>query len=132
MTPKEAVDDINGILRDLGLNVHWEGVQRDRDQDDSAFVRFIIRHVGSEQKTMGPVGSRKFERTGFAVAQIFNPIGKGLSDSYISATNVNDAYEGKTSPNGVWFRNVRINEIGKEGDFFQTNVVIEFTYDEIK
>lgn len=41
------------------------------------------------------------------------------------------AFEGK-HVGDVWFRNARIEEIGVDGAWFQTNVTVDFMYDEIR
>ena len=43
-----------------------------------------------------------------------------------------DAFEGQSSPGGVWFRNATPQERGQDGVWTRTDVVIEFTYDESK
>ena len=136
LTYKQAVDDINKILLDVtnpyGVKVHWENVRDQRDPSQEAWVQFVIRHASGRQTSLGGAGSRNFEREGTAIAAIFTPVGKGLSESYDLAKTIADAYEGVTSPNGVWFRNVRIQEIGRDGEFHQTQVLIEFEYYETK
>ena len=54
-----------------------------------------------------------------------------LSDQL--ATIVKDAFEGvATSPGRVLFRNVRYNEVGQDGQWFQQNVLADFEYDEVR
>lgn len=97
------------------------------------WLRAVLRHGASFQATLsGATGKRRFRRTGTLVVQCFDIVGQGLAPGGDLPKIVQDAYEGKTSPTGVIFRNVSINEIGPDGDFFQTNVVINFEYDEIK
>lgn len=136
LTYKEAIDDIQTIFLNAitpsGVQVHWENVRDQRDPSEDAWVQFVIRHASGRQASLGGVGGRDFERQGTAIAAIFAPIGKGLSESYDLAKTVADAYEGVHSPNGVWFRNVRIQEIGRDGEFHQTQVLIEFEYYETK
>jgi hypothetical protein len=130
---KEAVDDIHKMVYDVFPGtIHWESVKTDRVTSETSWMSFVIRHASARQDSLGGIGSRSFLRTGTAIAAIFSPIGKGLQESYTLAKTVNDAYEGKTSPNGIWFRNVRIQEIGRDGDFFQINVIIDFEYYETK
>lgn len=136
LTYKQAIDDIQTIFLNTitpsGVQVHWENVRDQRDLSEDPWIQFVIRHASGRQASLGGVGGRDFERQGTAVAAIFVPIGKGLSESYDIAKTVADAYEGVTSPNGVWFRNVRIQEIGRDGEFHQTQVLAEFEYYETK
>jgi hypothetical protein len=89
--------------------------------------------VGGNQASLANDGGRRrWERTGLVTVQIFVPAGEGLSEAYSLAKTVADAYEGTTTASGVWFRNVRVNEVGADGAWFQVNALIEFIYDEIK
>ena len=63
---------------------------------------------------------------------MFVPVGDGLSGARVLGKVVVDAYQGKSTPGGAWFRNVRLQEVGPDGNWSQVNVVAEFTYDEIQ
>lgn len=95
--------------------------------------KLFIRHAEAFQATIqGETGNRRFRRTGLITAQIFQDPGAGLTGATDLSTIVRDAFEGVTSPGGIIFRQVATNEIGPDGDFFQTNVVAFFEYDEQK
>ncbi len=136
LTFKEATDDMNAIMKTVSdaeaFVVHWANRKTPRATTDGAFVEFMIRHAGGQQDTLGGIGSRSFIRVGTAVARVFTQTGKGLSSAYDLAKSIVDAYEGVHSPNGVWFRNVRIQEMGTDGNFFELQVLIEFEYNETK
>jgi len=78
------------------------------------------------------IGPKRYERQGIVTVQIFTPFGSGLTEADSLAKIAHDAFEGVDTPNGVWFRNVRVNTIGHSGEWFQTNVLAEFIYDEVK
>lgn len=136
LTYAEAVDDINAMMKTAwdttGWDLHWDNVRTQRDTADEPWAAFVIRHATGVQDNLGGIGNRNFMRTGTAIASIFTPTGNGLSVSYALAKVVADAYEGQTSDNGVWFRNVRMQEVGRESQFYQTNVLIDFEYNETK
>lgn len=133
---EQAVDDMQAMVlaawTPTGHKIFWEAVEADRETDDTAWAVSTIRHVTGRQETLGGIGNRAFQRTGIIFLQIFTRVGNGLHESYQLAKVMADGFEGKSSPNGVWFRNVRINEVGKDGTFSQTNVTIEFQYNERK
>ena len=133
---EQAVDDMQAMVlaawTPTGHKIFWEAVEADRETDDTAWAVSTIRHVAGRQETLGGIGNRAFQRTGIIFLQIFTRVGNGLQESYQLAKVMADGFEGKSSPNGVWFRNVRINEAGKDGTFSQTNVTIEFQYNERK
>ena len=136
MNYQEAKDELQKMVTDswntTGHPIFYEGVGKDRPEDTQPFARVWIRHTNGRQATLGGRGGRSFERTGLLTVQVYAPIGKGLRESYPLAKVVADTFEGEASPNGIWFRNVRINEVGKDGAFILTNVIIDFEYNEIK
>lgn len=114
-----------------GHRAFYENIENDRETDDTAFAHVSISHASGFQATLGGTGSRIFRRTGVITIMIYTQAGKGLQESHQLAKVAADAFEGQ-STGGIWFRNVRINEIGREGAFYQTNVIVEFEYDETK
>jgi len=136
LTFDQAVDDMtrmfSDIFRILPNTVHYPGKKRSRLTDLVPWLEYHIQHVEGFQSSLGGEGHRIYRRIGTITVKIFTPNGNGLSDSYALAKVAADVYEGQTSQNGVWFRRVRINEIGSEGTFHQLNMYAEFEYDEIK
>ena len=98
------------------------------------WARVMVRHTGGRQGSLtGGLSITRWNRNGLFTAQIFTPNGDGLSLGYSLCKIVTDAFEGvATVSTRVWCRNVRINEIGPDGEWFQFNVIAEFTYDEVK
>ena len=97
------------------------------------WARTTVGHAGGGQATLsGSLGQQRYKRTGVVIVQIFTPSSEGLFSSDNSAKVIMDAFDGKSSENGVWFKNVRFVEVGPDGDFYQCNVLIDFEYDEIK
>lgn len=102
---------------------------------DKAYGRATVLHVaGRQQSLAGEGGARRYGRRGMVVVQVFGPMndGKGLKIAGALAKIVTDTYEGKSSPSGIWFRNVRFNEIGADDGRFQINAYADFQYDEVK
>ncbi len=141
LTRREAITEINTLFKDAWelteniSRVKWDNVGSKSVPPDGQepWARVVLRHNTSRQATLaGAVGTRRFERKGTLVVQVFEIPGKGLSGAVDLPIVVSRAYEGVASPGGVWFRDVTINEVGQDGDFFQTNVVVSFEYDEIK
>lgn len=136
LTMKQAVDDMLGLFKTAwdttGHEAFFENTRSNREEDLSPWAEIVVRHAAGQQDTLGGRGSSSFVRLGAIIVTINTPSTSGLSEGYNLAKVVADAYEGVASPNGVWFRNVRINELGREGTFFQTNVLIDFEYYELK
>lgn len=106
--------------------------------DDASYVRITVQHTASSQVTLGGKVSlggagRRFRRTGIVAVQIFTPVGDGLTANDTLVDFTVDIFEGEsTGSDRVEFLNVRSNELGADGPWFQTNVVAEFNYDRVK
>lgn len=137
LTHQQARDEMFDVLKaawdTTTYDIFWEDVRKQRGKNEKPWATVTLQHASGFQSTLsGAVGSRTFTRLGFITVQIFTPNGKGLQDAYDLAKVVSDAFEGTSTPGGVWFRNVRLNEVGRDGEFFQLNVIVEFRYDEVK
>ncbi len=141
-TRRAAITEILGLFRTawLGASQSDDRVKYDNvgkssvpPSGNTAWARVVLRHTTSEQASLsGASGTQRYERRGVLVIQIFVPPGKGLAEATDLPTIVQTAYEGITTTNGAWFRDVVVNEVGPDGDFYQTNVVALFEYDEFK
>lgn len=139
LTYVEARDEMFTMVNDAWTaspisknDLFWDAVPKDRPTDQLPWAVVYLRHATGGQRTLGGVGFREFERLGVVIVTIFVPIGNGLSESYALATVLSDAFEGQASPGGIWFRDAAIQEIGSDGDFYQVNFTVNFTYSEIK
>lgn len=89
----------------------------------------IVHGAGYEAISAPP---RLYSRRGRFVAHIYIPSGMGLSLGYEAAKIIADAYEGASTPGGVWFRNCQIGELGSDGAYAIVAVTVEFEYTELK
>jgi len=121
-----------------GLPIYWDdlpGNSPDAEGPDTQpWARWVMRHDTGNQASLGRNGGKqRWDRTGTIFIQLFALPGDGLSALDALTKTVVDAYEGKsTTPGHVWFRNVTAREIGTANGWTQVNVVIDFTYTEIK
>lgn len=86
----------------------------------------VIHTVGRNSA----IGNKLFDREGVVTIQIFTRYGAGLANNDLACKVALDAFQGKSTSGGVWFRNVTLNEIGHDGDWFQSNVLANFEYTE--
>lgn len=116
--------------------VLWEGNEADTPPaKEFAYARYKILHRdGGQNSLTGATGSTKWKRTGFIAIQCFGPLvsNKGLPIARSLGNIAREAYEGKASPGGIWFRNPTVREVGPTDGWFQVNAIVEFTYDEVK
>lgn len=101
------------------------------ERQEVNWVRLVVRHNQAEQETLGPVGARKFERSGSVIVQVFTVLDKGTTDGDTLVEAVRDVFEGKTIGN-VRFNGVIVREIGSDDLWFQYNVEAPFNYDKTK
>jgi hypothetical protein len=113
------VAPINGIVLPPATTLSW--------------ARVTIQHdEGNQQSLAGALGTQTWERGGILTVQIFVPMGEGLAEAHALAQIAVNAYEGVASAGGAWFRKVRVQETGSDGEFYAVNVLVDFTYTEVK
>lgn len=101
-------------------------------EGEDPWARVTVRHVTGTQASLAAIGgSRRFQRTGIIMVQVFWPLSQAeLSNARSLAEVARSAYEGQETSSHVWFRNVRVNEVGPDGPWYQVNVLADFEYDE--
>lgn len=113
-------------------DTEWKG--RPDDATADPWARASIRHASGQQATLADSTSRRlFRNYGAVTVQCFAPMrdNRGAPVARQLAEVVKAAFEGARTSN-VWFQSVRFNEIGREGLFFQLNVVANFEWDEAR
>jgi hypothetical protein len=95
------------------------------------WVRVIVRHTSGGQDSLGAVGNRRYERRGLVLIQLYAAVNRGLLRLDELANTALGLFEGKTIDQ-VFFYDARPQEAPKEGQWARLNVIVEFTYDEIK
>jgi hypothetical protein len=137
LTHKEAVDSMLALFKaawdTTGFIALYPNVAGDIPTGTDGWARVNIIHSDEEQASLsGALNTTRFRRDGGLTVQIFTKSGEGLSNGHALTKIVQDAFEGQSTSDGIWFRNVRVNEVGPDGDWYQINVLVDFTYDEIK
>lgn len=118
--------------------VYWQGVEeRDKPEGDKYWCRLSKDNVFEEQATLsnceGIPGQKRYTASGLVFVQIFCPkqVGLAFENGQRLAKIARNAFRGKATPGKIWFRNVRINELPPEDQWYRFNVVAEFEYDEL-
>lgn len=129
----DAGDESDGVL------VLYDNDSRDppaaqaTDLAATPFARVSVRHSDGGQSSLADEsGIRRFARSGTIFVQVFTGRGIGLALSDALVATAIGAFEGERTAGGVWFRNVRAQEIGPDGAWHQVNVLAEFEYDELR
>lgn len=105
------------------------------------WARWRCQHATGNQSSLANViGRRRWNRQGSIIVQVFTPLNASELSAYNTAEIVVGAYEGKTTPSGVWFRDVRVQESNKDiaggiaaqvNGWIQRNVIADFLYNQI-
>lgn len=123
---KTALAAANPALTDIQYD-DLEGASR----TDGSWARITVKHQDGGQLGFG-AQKKRFNRRGTVFVQLFTKPGDGLRQSDVLSKLVTDAIEGKTTASGVWFNHVRVQDIGSYSGSWQTNVLADFSYDEVK
>lgn len=120
------------------LVIMWDDSANDPPIPDPQVVtplpwaRVNVKHTTGRQTAIGKSGVKgRYTRGGFLIIQLFTPGNKGLVSSDAIITMILAAFEGKTTSGGLVFRNGRFQEVGQDGPWHQTNIFVDFEYDDI-
>lgn len=98
---------------------------------DAPWVRMATRLSGGSQETLGPPGSRRFERRGTAFLQVFVPQHTGKLALRSLTRQARETFEGVTlAGTTVRFGDVVVRDGGPDGSWFMSTVEAPFAYDE--
>lgn len=136
MTPEQAYNEIRTMIVagwvTAERDIYFEAEDKPREYGEQPFARVWVRHSSAGQRTLGGQGHRMFDRNGRIEIEVNSPTGNGLSESYQLAKVAADVFEGKSSPGGIWFKNVMWRELGQDGGFYQILVSANFNYSDVK
>ena len=97
---------------------------------ETTYARISVRHTTGAQTSIGPPGSRRFERRGNLMVQLFAPTDQGRG--YISglADDVRSIFEGGSFGSGDPVRcyGGRTQEVPTDGNWYMVVVVIPISY----
>lgn len=129
-----AIRDSGPPLWPLDTPIIYENLpgQKPSSVEDPYVRPFILNASGTQVSLSGVDGRSCWRWEGLFIVQVFSPVGKGLNDAYQRIMVLQNAFEGWRSPNGVWFSNSGMEEIGPRDQWYQVNFKTDFTYDEIK
>lgn len=139
LTYSEAYDEVMAAFKAAMdavpiTSVHYPDMEFTIPAGDTAWARVAYDLINSAQASFsdGSTGKR-WRRSGLLSIQLFHPLGGGSTDAWNAAKVAVDAFEGQTTPGGVWFRDITgPSPVGTSGGFSQTNLAVAFEYDEVK
>ena len=134
MNIEQARDDMYGVFQaawDTAYPVAWGDLPATPPSTETPWAAVKLLHTGGGQSSLaGETGTRRFNRRGIIRISVQVPSGGGQTKAYQLAQQVANAYE--DAKLDVWFRNIRIKEVGVRGAFEQIDVLADFSYDEVR
>ena len=109
----------------------WFGNEEADPSPGTAWLRVSVTHTDSQQQTIGAAPFRKFQRNGIITFQIFTPITGSNAEDIRTADGYVDTLRATWESvdfSDIWTRDAVHNEIGPDGDFYQTNLEVGFLY----
>lgn len=95
------------------------------------WVRLSVRHTVSKQTTMGSAPSRRFEREGFVMVQVFANVNVGRGELADLAADVRTVLEGKRFA-GLVIHAGSTQETPSDGVWAMTVISLPFRYVELR
>lgn len=146
-TYSQARDDIFGLLLAAWMasdildpmpEPRWPGVDQSVLPPSSDYwLTVAVTNVVEKQSTLrngvAPDAHQRYTAKGLVEIELFSPmsVGDALEKSILLAEVARNAYRGKHSDNGVWFRDCTIAELPSFRDWYRISIVAKYEYDEI-
>lgn len=118
--------------------VRWQGVEgKDPPDANNYWCRVSTQTVLERQATLksgiDSSENRRYTTQGMLFVQLFCPMSdaQAMDKGRQLAMLARNAFRGKETDNGVWFRNARINELPPDENAYRFNIVVEFEFDDI-
>jgi hypothetical protein len=119
--------------------VYWPDQQETGTPDTTkVWLRVSRRDLPSKLSGYGEgnnQSTKRYDCAGFLYIQMFYPQSDGSASSKfpLLASAAKDSLQGKHDPtNYLWIRDCTIAPLDPEASWFRKNVVVDFTYQEIK
>lgn len=116
--------------------IYYTGRTSDTPPAEESFVRLTINPTIGEQSTLsGGVERQKlWNNQGVISVQCFGSLQlpNAFEVAKYAAIMAKRVFQGKTTENGIWFRNCRATEIGQSDGWFQYNTIVEYQFDELR
>lgn len=124
---------ITGLKYTPEIRYQYSG--QDGIPGDKLWLRASVHTIDSPQTTLssnvGKPGQRRYTSFGFLVVQFFMPRSDAATPEYagLIADAIQAEFRTKQSPLAVVYRNIRVNELAPEDQYYRLNVVADFEYD---
>lgn len=135
MTPKEVRNEIlKKYLTEFNgqFPIAVPGHPFSKPEPPAPWVRVSVIFNDGSQTSLGEKGNRRFQKSGFIVAQVFTPVNTGTDRNDEIAADSLVLLDGIAVGQGLWTHSGRIDTIGDKDDYYQQNVVVQFNFEDIR
>jgi hypothetical protein len=131
MTLTEAREAIYQRWSDnWGGDLYFDGEPMEEPQE--AWARLSVRHIDSNQDTLGAPGNRQYRRQCSIIVQVFSPVEEGRGPLDALADTARAIWEGVSFSGITTYGGVQTTEIPSEGRWQQVNVEALADYYEVR
>lgn len=102
------------------------------DTGTEAWARLSYKPNLRNQTSISGPGNAKYTAEGIVIIEVYTPTGDGGQLDRQLCALVETAYEGVSTANGVWYRNVHTETVGPDGPWWHSNVYASWSYDEVR
>ncbi len=116
--------------------VRWQNIQYEDKPEvqypSKLWARLTVESADERQTTLR-LNCQRFTISGLVFVQIFAPPAIDMANEYLQklAVVARNAFRGKSTDGGIWFRNFAIKPLPPENSWLRINVAGEFEFDEI-
>jgi hypothetical protein len=141
-TPTAVQDEVFTSLKlsAAGVDLYWPNVTQNQQQlpDPNkdhlrTWAEIIWLQSSSQQRSFGTAGKRRYETVGILLLKVRGPIGHGIGAISTLCTSLIDLFRGKRLPlTSAVFRSGVEKQVGRDGPWNRSDVLVEFSFDEYK
>jgi len=115
-------------------NLRFDDSKGNLPDSDQTWARVNYKNIDSQKRSLsGFVNGASYVRSSLLTAQLFVPSGTGKRNSNKIGQEMLDLFEGgDTSLSAMWFTSIKVNEIGNDGPWLHSNLVVEIKYHQTK
>jgi hypothetical protein len=95
------------------------------------WVHLTVNFNTGFQYSLGQPGNRRFLKTGYIFVQVFTLINAGTDENDELVSDSVNLFDGERIED-LWMYNGSITTVGSDGEYYQQNAVIEFSYEDIR
>lgn len=96
------------------------------------WAQIDVLFSNGEQSSLGATGNRRFEHGGSFIARVFTRTGSATNDNHTLCKRVLNLMGAVRLDSSLWTQAGRIFTVGAGTEWYQQNVIITFTFDEIR